>query len=75
LSWPTKPEKEYSPNSKIRTTKGLEGVWMMYQPEVGKVYDAEYYPQKIRGQPPMAVIIIKDKQIIVRQHEFELVEE
>lgn len=75
MSWPTKPEKEFRPNSKIRITRGLEGVWTEYQTEVGRVYDADYRPQKMRGQPPTAVIIINDKPIIVRNHEFELVEE
>lgn len=59
---------------RIRITKGLEGVWTKYQPEVGKIYDADYRPQRMRGQPPAAVIVINGKPIVVRQNEFELVE-
>lgn len=57
---------------KVRIIKPLEGVYREYQPEVGKVYDADYY--KSRGRyADFAVIDIKDKRIIVRMGEFEVI--
>lgn len=74
MGWAMKPEKVFRPNCKIRITKCLEGVFAKYQPEVGKVYDADYTPKTGRSCPAMAVIIIHGKPIIVRNNEFELVE-
>lgn len=75
MGWPAKEEKEFRPNSKIRITRGLEGVWPQYQPVVGGIYDADYTPKTGRSSPEMAVIIINGKPIVVRRNEFELVEE
>lgn len=61
---------------KIRVTKHLEGVYPLYQPEVGKVYDADYVPKKYRSDGnrsnEFCVIDIKDKRIVLRRDEFEL---
>ena len=57
---------------KIKILKPLEGVFQKYQPEVGKVYDAEYYHKRAR-YADFAVVDIKDKKIIVRVDEFEVV--
>ncbi len=59
---------------KIRITKGLEGVWTKHQPEVGKIYDADYHQPRERGHAEIAVIVINGKKICVRKNEFELVE-
>lgn len=63
---------------KIRTTKGLDGVWPEYQPEVGKVYDADYAPAKHNKEgcrnSEFCVVDIKDKRIVLRRGEFEIVE-
>lgn len=67
------------PKVKIRVIKPLTDVYQKYQPEVGKVYDAEYYPGKRKrtkednGCAPFCIINIQDKRIVVRKHEFEIV--
>lgn len=75
MGWPTKADKGFTPNSKIRITRGLEGVWAEFQPQVGKTYDADFTPHKGRSCPAMAVIMIQGKPIVVRRNEFELVED
>ncbi len=57
---------------KVKILKPLEGVYPEYQPEVGKVYDADYRKSR-KGNADFAVIDIKDKRIIVRMDEFELI--
>ena len=58
---------------KIRIISDLAGVWSRYQPVVGQIYDANYHPGRSK-LPPMAVITIKGKPIVVRKNEFEVVE-
>ncbi len=64
---------------KIEILKHLEGVFPKYQPEVGKVYDADYVPKKYRADGnrsgEFAVLDIQDKRIIVRRGEFKIAEE
>lgn len=66
---------------KIRVHKPLEHVYPLYQPELGKVYDAEYIPGKVHskgdatGRLPFCIVNIKDKRIVVRKNEFEFVED
>ena len=57
---------------KVRILKPLEGVYREYQPEVGKVYDAEYCESR-KGYNNFAILDIKDKKIVVRMDEFEVV--
>ena len=63
---------------KIKILKRLEGVYTKLQPEVGKVYDAHYAPIKYdtsgTKNREFCVIDVKDKRIVVRRGEFELVE-
>lgn len=64
---------------KIRIIKPLEGVFLEYQPEVGKIYDADYTPgdrqKNGNGHSEFCVIVVKDKKIILRRGEFEVVED
>ena len=60
---------------KIRITKGLEGVFARYQPEVGKIYDADYVLARDKKMPAVAILSMDGKPIVVRKHEFELVED
>lgn len=61
---------------KIRITKEITGLFPQCCPKVGKVYDAEYIETTNRQikRPPICVVDILGKRIIVRQDEFELVE-
>lgn len=59
---------------KIRPTRKLNGVYPKYQPEVGKVYEAEHCPSGKR-HGDFCIIDIKDKRIVLRKGEFEVVEE
>ena len=61
----------------IRVTKRPEDVFPKYCPELGKVYDAEYV-QGVSGRgkhrsASFCVVDIKDKRIILRKGEFEIV--
>ena len=62
---------------KIRIIKDIEGIFPEYQPKVGKVYDAEYIDssKEYRSYPPVCIINIAGKRIIIRKNEFEIVEE
>lgn len=57
---------------KARIIKPLNGVFPEYQPEVGKVYDAEYCESR-KGYNNFAILDIKDKKIVVRMDEFEVI--
>lgn len=65
---------------KIRIIRPLNGVYPLYQPTVGKIYDAEFVPSKKnpynRGHCHLGfcVLDIADKKIVVRLGEYELVE-
>jgi hypothetical protein len=59
---------------KIKVLKELEGVWARYQPEVGKVYDADFAHNRGVKAREVAVIDINGKKILLRWHEFEVVE-
>ena len=60
---------------KIRITKEIPGIYQRYQPQMGKIYDAEYIPSIRTYQTcaPICVVNILGKRIIVRHDEFELV--
>lgn len=60
---------------KVRIIKELEEVFPEYQPKVGETYFAEYKPsyQSYQRFPPICIIKISGKRIIVRKDEFELV--
>lgn len=61
---------------KIRIIKEIEDLFPQYQPEVGKIYDAEYYDPAgtYKKFPPICIINIAGKRIIIRKNEFEIVE-
>ena len=74
MGWPEKPEKVFTPNCKIKILDHLAGLFPEYQPEVGKVYDAEYAERsKKYNIAEFCLISIKDKLICVRHGEFEIV--
>ena len=64
---------------KIRIVRPLNGVYALYQPTVGKVYDAEFVPPKKHPYAQgyyhlgFCVLGIADKKIIVRPGEYEMV--
>ena len=61
---------------KIRIIKEVEGVYREYRPKVGKVYDAEYIDSSkaYKKFPPVCILNIAGKRIIIRKSEFEIVE-
>lgn len=65
---------------KIRIVRELNGVFPQYQPEVGKICDAEFVPPKKHPSRPghthigFCVIDVADKKIIVRPDEYEMIE-
>lgn len=60
---------------KIRIIKEITGLFPHLRPKVGMVYDAEYKESswKQRKIPPICVINIAGKRIIIRKDEFEIV--
>ena len=64
---------------KIRVVKDVDGIFPEYRLEVGKVYEAKYVPRSRRqngtGVGEFCVIDILDKQIVLRNGEFEIVDE
>lgn len=57
---------------KIKVTKEVLNIFEPYRPELGKVYDAEYgKPRKEMRE--FCILDIKDKRIILRKGEFEIV--
>lgn len=59
---------------KVKCLKHLIGVYPELQPEVGKVYEAEYFWPRYKTAET-AVIDIKGKKILMRRGEFEIVED
>ena len=64
---------------KVKILCHLSGVYTRYQPEIGKIYDADYREANHRtsGQvtAPVCVITILNKRICLRRGEYEIVEE
>ena len=60
---------------KIRITKNITELFPECRPKAGKVYDAEYREStyKRRKSPPVCVINIAGKRIIIRKDEYEFV--
>lgn len=59
---------------KIKVNRHICGLFTEYQPELGKVYDAEY-TRIGRDKKELAIIDILDKKICLREGEFEIVED
>ena len=61
---------------KIKIIKEIEDLFPQYCPKVGEIYEAEYREStwKQRKIPPICVINIAGKRIIIRKNEFEIVE-
>ena len=63
---------------KIRIIKEIEDLYPQYMPKVGKIYNALYVdstrPNARQRVPPVCVVDIAGKRIIVRENEFEIVE-
>lgn len=75
MGWAENPPHEFTPNCKIRILKPLECVYPELQPEVGKVYDAEYAERsKNYNIAEFCVVLINGKKICVRHDEFVLLE-
>lgn len=62
---------------KIRITKEIEGIYQEYCPKFGKIYNAEYIESNITYQKGHAICVVNiaGKRIIVRENEFEIVED
>ena len=65
---------------KVRILSDLPGVFANCQPEVGKVYEANYAPPKVRKEfghhyAPVCVINVNGKQICLKKDEYEILEE
>lgn len=63
---------------KVRVLCPLPGVFAKFQPQVGKIYDAEYSPSDHSPQHRSAticVINVLDKRIALRKEEYEIVGE
>ena len=60
---------------KIRIIKQIAGLYPQYVPKVGKVYDAEYIDssKNYKKFPPVCIVNIAGKRIIIRKNEFEIV--
>lgn len=60
---------------KIRITKEITGLFPECCPKVGKIYDAEYKApyQSYKRFPPLAIITLAGKRIVIRKDEFELI--
>lgn len=62
---------------KVKVLCPLPGVYSKYQPEVGKIYDADYRKiARTTGQTtsPVCVIKILDKSICLKTGEYEILE-
>ena len=64
---------------KVKIIRPLSGVYARYQPEIGKIYDADYreanYGTSGCVTAPICVINVLDKRICLRRGEYEIVEE
>ena len=60
---------------KVKIINEVLGVFPQYQPKVGEIYEAEYIESiySYYNAPPICVIDILGKKIIVRKDEFEIV--
>ena len=60
---------------KIRIIKEITDIFPRFCPQLGKVYDAEAAEKthKYEKFPPMCIVEIAGKKIIVRDDEFEIV--
>ena len=61
-------------NCKVRILQHLPGVFSKYQPEIGKIYDAEYGKAHKYKFSETCVIDVLDKRIALRKGEYEIVE-
>lgn len=61
---------------KIRITKDNTDLFPEYKPTLGKIYDAEYIDQSrsYHRYPPICVVNIAGKRIVIRKDEFEIVQ-
>lgn len=60
---------------KLKIIKEVEGVYPKYSPQVGKIYDGEYVDtsKEYKPYPPVCIVTICGKRIVVRKNEFEIV--
>ena len=61
-------------NCKVRIIQHLPGVYPKYQPEIGRIYDAEHGKSSKYQNSETCVIDILDKRIALRKGEYEIVE-
>ena len=69
MGWSYNPEPEFLPNCKILIPRPLPEVWAEFQPEIGKIYDAEYV-EPSREKHGFCLIEVKGKKVIVRHGEY-----
>ena len=63
---------------RVRVLCPLHGVYAKYQPEVGKVYVADYRKARhttSNNNAPVCVIWIRDKAICLRPGEYEILKD
>ena len=60
---------------KIRIIKDIEGLFPECRPKIGRIYDAEYKDgnHSYKKCPPVCIVNIAGKRIIIRKDEFEIV--
>ena len=69
MGWAYNAEPEFNPNCKILIPRPLPEVRAEFQPEIGKIYDAEY----VEPRPKMkgfCMILVNGKRLIVRNGEY-----
>lgn len=61
---------------KVKIIKEIAGLYPECCPKVGKVYDAEYKEPytSYKRFPPLCIINLAGKRIVIRHDEFELLE-
>jgi hypothetical protein len=64
----------------IKVTKEVTDIFPQYRPKVGKIYEAELSPAKLKkykntygGKPEFCIVDILDKKIVLRTGEYEIV--
>ena len=63
-------------NCIVKILQHLEGVFSKYQPEIGKIYDAEYRTCYKKGRSSCTAVCVIDilgKRIALRNGEYEIV--
>lgn len=59
----------------IKIVKEIADIYPQYMPKLGKIYQAKLIQSKYKGRPlpPICVIVILGKKILVRKDEYEII--